>query len=352
MKQTPLQEILKHKIALEGALTVAEYMDFCLYHPKYGYYTTRNPLGKEGDFITAPEISPLFGQTLAIWLVKQWEMLGSPKHFTLLEAGPGRGVLMQDILNTLKKISPNCLKTAQIYLLEISPNLRDIQKNTLKNNAITWINTLADAPFEQPVIFIANELLDAFPIRQFERKKGLWFEQKITFKKNKLIFTLEETDETDHLNRYRRQKKSYEPNIYKDEFIETHEATNAFLHELKQCMRKGIALFIDYGNVGCNTLQAVKSHTFAHPLETPGICDLTAHVDFEEVRNILGRTHCLGPQDMGLFLMDHGFATRATQAYEAETDPQKKEHLMTASQRLIDPNDMGSIFKVLTYIEM
>jgi NADH dehydrogenase [ubiquinone] 1 alpha subcomplex assembly factor 7 len=293
-------------------------METCLYDPEHGYYMHGTPLGREGSFVTAPMLTSLFGQTLAVWLAATWQQLGRPTPFLLVEGGPGTGTLMQDVVETLP---PPCRAAAQPWLLEISPLLEKVQRKTLAGKDISWGRSLGELPPETPMIFFANEFLDAFPIRQF----GPDGAERMVYENNgTLAFTLPS-----------------------DNLTETHEAAETFLHTLKQ--RATAALFIDYGYVEGNgdTLQALHEHTAVDVLHRPGETDLTAHVPFGKMAATLGPTSTIS--DMAPFLLGHGFATLAATALDNTPDPNHRTAIEQASARLLAPNAMGQLFKVLSW---
>jgi len=174
---TPLEALLAELIAAEGPLRIDRYMGLCLGHPRHGYYITRDPLGDKGDFVTAPEVSQVFGELVGVWAVGVWAAMGQPEAFNLVELGPGRGTLMADVLRTLRKAAPACAAAASVHLVETSPVLRQRQRAAVGEGA-TWHDRLEDVP-DGPMILLANEFFDAIPIRQFERRDGVWRERVI-----------------------------------------------------------------------------------------------------------------------------------------------------------------------------
>lgn len=167
---TPLETFLTGLIGAEGPLRIDRYMALCLGHPRYGYYMTRDPLGDRGDFITAPEVSQVFGELIGVWAVGAWGAMGQPEAINLVELGPGRGTLMADVLRTVRKAAPRFAAAASVHLVETSPVLRAKQHGAV-GEAATWHDRLGDVP-DSPMILIANEFFDAIPIRQFERRGG------------------------------------------------------------------------------------------------------------------------------------------------------------------------------------
>lgn len=330
-----LSDKLKARIAAEGPITVADYMAACLYDPDYGYYTTQNPLGAEGDFITAPELSQIFGELLGLWAADLWLKWGRPAPFTLLEAGPGRGTLMSDMLRAIKQTVPDMLQAMQVMLVEVSPTLQAVQQQTLAAYSnITWHTSLPESPLPMPVIALGNEVLDAFPVRQFVRDGDVYKERLITVQNETFTFTTAPS-----------------PTLLTGTapLIETADAALCFVEQLKNVIQTGALLLIDYGGSGeGDTLQAMRKHSFADVLQTPGQADLTTHVNFDNVMATLG-SGALGPVDMGLFLMQLGLPVRATALMENAT-PEQKKQIEASTRKLLDPNDMGRHFKVVGYI--
>ena len=175
----PLAQILRRRIDAEGPLTVAEYMTAVLLHPEHGYYVRKDPFGTDGDFVTAPEISQMFGELLGLWCAVAWRQLGSPSPVSLVELGPGRGTLMADALRALKR-APDLLESADVRLVEASPVLRSRQREALPDHTVSWHDGVEDIP-DGPVVLVANEFLDALPIRQLVRRDGAWHERLIAW---------------------------------------------------------------------------------------------------------------------------------------------------------------------------
>ncbi|WP_037308474.1 class I SAM-dependent methyltransferase [Ruegeria halocynthiae] len=338
-----LKDHLLTRIAQDGPMSVADYMAECLLHPKYGYYSTRDPLGAQGDFITAPEISQMFGELIGLSLAQCWLDQGQPERFTLAELGPGRGTLMADILRATHGVA-GFHDAADIVLLDASPTLRDIQAQTLRDHAPQWIDTVADLT-DAPLFLVANEFFDALPIRQFLRHGDGWRERLIGADSESLAFglgpqaaqvalagRLEDTNDGDLV-------EICAPAIPIMTVIAGHIARHG-----------GAGLIVDYGDwhsLG-DTLQALQSHDRTDPLATPGQADLTAHVDFEPLATTIRTTGCahtrLTPQ--GVFLERLGITARA-QALAAPLGGSELDRLIAAHRRLTHPEEMGNLFKVL-----
>lgn len=340
---TPLSKLLITRIENSGPISIADYMADCLLHPKYGYYATRDPFGRAGDFITAPEISQMFGELIGLFLAQSWLDQGAPGHFLLAEIGPGRGSLMADILRTTKSV-PGFHTAANIHLIEASPTLRQRQKQTLSAYSATWHDTIADLP-EGPLFLVANEFFDALPIRQFLRHQAGWRERRVGLRDGQLSFGASDPVQNEALtNRLDDTKPG--------DLIEICAPAHAIAAEIATRIghKGGTALYIDYGNwhgVG-DTLQAVKNHAPIDPLATPGEADLTAHVDFEALSQAGSEASTrikhseLAPQ--GQFLERLGISHR-TQILAKNLTGSALENHVSAHRRLTHPQEMGTLFK-------
>jgi len=340
---TALGDKIAEQIRAAGPITVADYMALCLADPEHGYYMRREPFGRAGDFITAPEISQIFGELIGVWAVAVWEMMGGPAHFILAELGPGRGTLMADMLRTAK-IKPAFLKAAEIHLVEISPRLRALQQERLAPSgfAIHWHNTV-DAIPAGPAIIVANEFFDALPIRQFQWRDKRWNERVIGLNGDgKLAFGLQPVD----------QRPAGVP-LPEGAIIEASPASRAAMTTIAERVKKdgGALLIVDYGKAEPgtgSTLQAVRAHKADDPLAAPGEADITAHVDFAalarageaagaDVRTLMGQ---------GEFLIRLGLVDRANVLGRGK-DKATRDALAAAIERLAAPKAMGTLFKVL-----
>jgi len=333
---TALKDILLRQIDRTGPMTVADYMATCLLHPEHGYYTTRDPLGAAGDFTTAPEISQMFGELVGLWLAQLWLSDGAPAPFTLTELGPGRGTLMADILRAAAKV-PGFTHAAELYLLEASPALRDIQRDTLSGYTPTWISALADLPARAPLYVVANEFFDALPIRQHQRAGGYWRERLVGADGDMLELGLGPEGDNPLLT-------ARFPNLTDGTVVETCPPGEAMAADLgsKIGALGGAALVIDYGDWdgSGDTFQALKDHTHVDPLEAPGSADLTAHVGFRWLAEASGLQAAFTTQ--GAFLERLGITARANAL--ARRDP---EGIAGQHRRLTHPEEMGSLFKVM-----
>ena len=338
-----LEDLILARIRQDGPISVASYMSDCLLHPEYGYYTTRHPFGRSGDFITAPEISQMFGELIGLSLAQSWLDQGQPKRFTLAEPGPGRGTLMADLLRATRKV-PGFHDAARVTLIEASTALRELQASTLENYDPAWIDRFDDLP-DQPLFLIANEFFDALPIRQFIRDGDEWGERQVGLHDEKLAFGLTEPTPFPALSHRLKDTKP-------GDLVETSPQTGPIITTIAERIAAfgGAAVIVDYGDwrsLG-DTLQAVKGHKSVDPLSTPGLADLTAHVDFEPVATAARAAGCshtrLTPQ--GVFLERLGITER-TKTLATSVEKEALETLVNAHRRLTHPEEMGNLFKTL-----
>ncbi|TNJ48503.1 class I SAM-dependent methyltransferase [Phaeobacter sp. B1627] len=340
-----LKASLKRRILLDGPISIADYMSDCLLHPEFGYYTTGTPIGTEGDFITAPEISQMFGELLGLALVQAWLDQGSPAPFTLAELGPGRGTLMSDLLRATASV-PGFHTAMDLVLIEASPRLRARQAEALSAHAPRWLPSVEDLP-QQPLYLVANEFFDALPIRQFQRAGEGWRERRVGWDDagNTLMFGLgAEVQQPALAHRLQDTREG--------DLVETCEVACVVTEAIAQRIADhgGTALLVDYGDwrsLG-DTLQALRAQAPADPLQDPGQADLTAHVDFEALALAARAAGCahtrLSPQ--GVVLERLGITERArTLAAPLDGDPLAA--LIAAHRRLTHPEEMGNLFKVL-----
>ena len=340
---TPLAEKVAAHIRAAGPITVADFMALCLADPEHGYYMRREPFGRAGDFITAPEVSQIFGELIGLWAVAVWEMMGGPRPFVLAELGPGRGTLMADMLRTAR-IKPDFLRAADVHLVEISPRLREIQKATLGSAAtsVHWHNTVADIP-EGPAIVIANEFFDALPIRQFQWTDKRWTERMVGLGADgRLTFGLAPVE----------QRAAGVP-LPDGTIVEASPAGKAAMTTIAERLKRfgGAALIVDYGNAQPghgNTLQAVRAHKYDDPLAAPGEADVTAHVDFAALAHAATTAGASARPLMGQgeFLIRLGLVDRANVLGRGK-DKATRDAIAKAIERLAAPKAMGTLFKVL-----
>jgi SAM-dependent MidA family methyltransferase len=310
---TPLERALRERIGTEGPITVEAYMDAC---NRY-YYATRDPLGARGDFTTAPEISQLFGELIGACLADCWARAGKTRDVAYVELGPGRGTLAADALRVMKSAGLE----PPVHFVETSPVLRAAQAEAVPQ--ANWYDDFAEIP-DRPLLVVANEFLDALPIRQFVGA----MERKIVVAAGGLAFDRD------------------------GEIVETSPAREEAMSDIARRLVKsgGVALIIDYGHAKSapgDTLQAVRGHKFAPVLADPGEQDLTAHVDFEAVANA-AREAGAAVTDVvtqGEWLKRLGIDARAQSL--ARTHPERVKEIEAARERLCDPDQMGELFKVI-----
>lgn len=346
---TPLLAELREIISAEGPIGVARYMGLALGHPRHGYYVTRDPLGAAGDFTTAPEISQMFGEMIGLWAAETWRLMGEPATLRLVELGPGRGTLMADALRAARAL-PAFLDAVEVHLVETSPVLAGAQRAALAacgqpaagGRRVAWHARLEDVP-GGPAIVIANEFLDALPIRQFERRERGWHERLVGLGPDgALAFGLAPEPEPALPSPGR-----------PGDVLEVGEAAQAVARRLAERLVRegGAALLVDYGHVRPgygDTLQAVRRHAYADPLADPGEADLTAHVDFAALARVASAAGALvhGPVTQGAFLSGIGIAARAERLRRA-AGPEGASAIDAALARLVEPGQMGRLFKVL-----
>jgi NADH dehydrogenase [ubiquinone] 1 alpha subcomplex assembly factor 7 len=343
-----LARLLAQRIRATGPLSVADFMQEALLHPRLGYYTTRDPLGARGDFITAPEVSQVFGELVGLWCADAWDKMGRPERVVLAELGPGRGTLMADALRALKAV-PDLGRALTLHLVETSPVLRRAQAAMLATASPSWHDSIAELP-EGELILIANEFLDALPIRQLVRGERFWHERLVTLGADgeTLAFAIDAAPSP---------AAALVPESLRaapaGSLCEVRPAALALAAGLGARLRQqgGVALFIDYGHCpsACgDTLQALRRHRSHDVLDDPGEADLTAHVDFAAFAAAArdAGARAWGPEPQGGFLAALGLAERAA-ALIARATPAQLLAIESGCRRLIDPAEMGTLFKAL-----
>jgi len=344
---TGLLEHLNRRIALEGAMTVGEYMEECLSNPKHGYYMGKDPFGRGGDFITAPEISQMFGELVGLWCAIEWLAMDQPKPVNLVELGPGRGTLMADALRVAKGV-PGFSEAIRLHLVETSPVLREAQRQQLSGYNPEWHNHINEVP-DGITLIVANEFFDALPIRQFQRGDDGWCERLIGLEPadGSLKFGLSAPQLVNPL-------VSQSLNIAEPgSIVEVSPVSLNYMRSISERLGigRGAALIIDYGHIKSgvgDTLQAVKGHAYADVLLDPGEADLTAHVDFAALAEIAqdAGAKTYGPLTQGDFLRALGIEERAERLVAGAT-PDQAAMVRAGYERLIHRDGMGDLFKVL-----
>jgi SAM-dependent MidA family methyltransferase len=343
-----LAKRIANLIAAQGPITVAQYMTIALHERDFGYYATRNPIGAEGDFVTAPEISQMFGELLGLWCVQTWHDQGRPSRARLMELGPGRGTLMADALRSAK-ISPGFLASIEVTLVESNPRLREIQKATLKDApmALAWSDSCDNALFDRPTFLLANEFFDAMPIRQLVRTEKGWGERMVGLDTSgELAFVLSPVPSSLAVPADRSQAP-------KGGVYEFSDTATALAQDISHgiATRGGAALIIDYGygepGFG-ETLQAVAVQKPTALLGAPGEVDISASVDFAAL-TAAAKTQAAstyGPIGQREFLVDLGILERADTLKRGRV-PEHAQSVDFDLNRLIAPDEMGELFKVM-----
>jgi NADH dehydrogenase [ubiquinone] 1 alpha subcomplex assembly factor 7 len=335
---TPLAEKLQALIAAQGPLSVAEFMQIALADLEHGFYMRADPLGR--DFITAPEISQIFGELIALFFLQAWEDRGRPERFQLVELGPGRGTLMADLVRTAGKLRPEFLAGAEVTLVETSPVLRAAQARALGELPVRWADRLTAVPEGQPLFLLANEFFDALPIRQFVASETGWHERRIARDGDGFGFVVAPSALP-----FSQEMPGSEPGAV----LERNAGAEAIMSEIGTGILRdgGVALVIDYGHSGGfgDTLQAMRGGHYADVLAEPGAADLTAHVDFAALARAAGEARVSGPVTQAAFLDALGIGLRAERLKQLR--PELADEIGAAVDRLIAPSQMGTLFKAL-----
>jgi NADH dehydrogenase [ubiquinone] 1 alpha subcomplex assembly factor 7 len=350
---TPLEAEIRRRIALAGPMPVRQFMALCLSDPTHGYYMTRDPLGRAGDFTTSPEVSQMFGELIGLWAAAAWHAIGRPEDVRLVELGPGRGTMMSDALRAAS-VMPDFRKALVVHLVEISPALRQRQEDTFRDIdvPVLWHNSFDEVP-DGPVIVLANEFFDALPVHQAVKQFNGWYERMVGLDhEDNLAFTIAD-----------------EPIPLFDQLLppQVRDASFGSLYEWRPdnlpfalgrrlARQGGAALVIDYGHIESapgETLQAVGGHGFVDPLGMPGQVDLTAHVDFQALalaaESMGARVH--GPLEQAEFLRRMGIDRRAAALKSAS--PDRATDIDVAAARLTGQGrtGMGKLFKAVAFTQ-
>jgi NADH dehydrogenase [ubiquinone] 1 alpha subcomplex assembly factor 7 len=345
---SPLETLIRKQIAASGPMPVSRYMQICLTHHQYGYYLKRDPLGRDGDFITAPEVSQMFGELIGLWAASVWNAMGMPQEVKFIELGPGRGTMMADALRAVR-ILPAFHDAISVHLVEASPTLRDKQRDKLADAAyVEWYDRIEDIP-EGPAIILANEFFDALPIHQAVRKETGWHERTIEIDDDILAFGTAPNP----MPRFEVLLPPLARAAPVGAIFEWRPDNEVITLARRVRDQGGAALIIDYGHLRTDagdTFQAVARHNYTNPLRNAGLADLTAHVDFQALaraaEDVGARAH--GPVEQGSFLKNLGIETRAQALMKNATEDGQK--LITAGLARLtgpSPEGMGSLFKVL-----
>lgn len=344
-RETALGLKLRERVRREGALSVHAYMDACLNDSEHGYYRARMAIGAAGDFVTAPEISQVFGELVGLWAAVVWQQMGAPSRFNLVELGPGRGTMMADALRATRRV-PGFAEAVRVTLVEPSPILTQTQRQTLATASanIQWRDDLA-AIDAGPTVLIGNEMLDVVPAAQFVRSEAAWQERCVDLDAcDRLVFSTRELAEPPQLPELAHRAASGETQELRD--------LSALAQAASRLSESGpfAGLFIDYGHAASalgDTLQAVRAHRHEHPLTSPGEADLTAYVDFAAARSAFAAAGlAIEPLITQAELLGRlGIAERASRLMA--TNPSRAAEIEMAVARLMAPHGMGTRFKAM-----
>lgn len=341
-------EYLKNKIKKHGAINIAEFIAETLFNPEFGYYQKSQPFGKKGDFVTAPEISQIFGELIGIWCADSWQRMGSPSNFILVEIGAGNGTLMQDLLRGTKHIS-GFHESFEVHMVEASYRLQQVQKERLSayHPKIKWHEDISTLP-QRNVIFVANELFDALPVHQYQKNASGWAERVVMLDGNgNFTFGLgAKVPFSDELTRQHADAKE-------GAIIEICPAANTIISGMATQIKQygGAAVIIDYGYYEYSyksSLQALKNHKYHNILADIGSADITTLVDFVSLAKAAEKTGVAAEKLITQrdFLINMGIAQRYEMLMKKASNEQQQE-LTSSTDRLINPDKMGSLFKVL-----
>lgn len=336
-----LMQRLKRQINASGPISISDYMSACLTDPDYGYYNRSKSIGLEGAFTTAPEISQMFGELIGLWLSKVWQDQGSQNPMTIAELGAGRGNMLVDIMRAGSKVT-GFTSATEMFILESSCTLKNIQQNTLSEFKPHWIDSIHQLP-KQPLFLVANEFFDALPVQQFRRTKTGWSEIRVGVTDDQLEFCEIDCGSPKYL-------ESRTPNSRLGDVVEIRPDVKIIVGIITKVIREygGAALIIDYGDkisLG-DTLQAVKSHKYAPLLTEPGESDVSAHVDFGALMQAAVGVQSTELVPQGVWLERMGITTRAQMLAKSLNGEALDEHI-SGFRRLVHPEEMGNLFKVL-----
>lgn len=348
---TALKARLVDLIEALGPISVAEYMSYCLFDKQHGYYTTRDPFGRDGDFTTAPEISQMFGELIGAWLVSTWRQLGRHETPVFAEIGPGRGTLAKDIARTMDRLEPGLRSRTDFDLIETSPRLNLVQATTLQGTGGTfnWHKTIDELPQGRPLFIVGNELFDAVPVRQYVKTEGGWRERLVDIDSDEKLHFIAGPGSLESELLPASAEDAALGSIFEIAPVRT-----ALMQQIAERIARdsGAGLFIDYGHltpgIG-DTLQAMLKHAYDDPLAHPGEADLTSHVDFASLAAVV-RQAGLKPHltTQAGFLLNLGLLERAGQL-GATANESGRSRIQSEVERLAGPDTMGELFKVIGF---
>lgn len=338
-----LADEIRERIRRDGPISVATYMELCLHHPRHGYYCRGRPIGADGDFVTAPEISQMFGELIGLWCAAVWRSMGQPQRVQLVELGPGRGTLLADALRAVR-ILPDFRAAIDLHLVESSESLRAEQATLLANAHPTWHERFETVP-SGPALVIANEFFDTLPIRQFERVGSAWQERVVALAPTSQTLRFAAADSVPAEAGF-----GCAPSGAIVERAPAREAVASALAG-RIAAEGGAALITDYGHTQPgfgDTLQALKRHRRHDALDEPGTADLTAHVDFSALVSAARRegARVFGPVPQGRFLKTLGIDARAARLRQ-DASADRFAEVDAALRRLTGAHGMGELFKAL-----
>ena len=346
---TPLNPIIAEEIASHGYMRIDRYMALALGHPQHGYYMSGRNFGLEGDFITAPEISQMFGELIGLWSLDQLQRQNLTNDAGFFELGPGRGTLMADAIRAITPFiqgqdhSIHMPIHMPIHMMEMSPALKQQQAKALHSKPVIHHDDLDHLP-PIPLIFIANEFFDALPIRQFIKTENGWHERVVTIADDQLTITTMAADAAPP------EDETPIGSIY-----EVAPQLPAIIAKISRHIQQygGAGLIIDYGksNPIGDSLQAVCNHKPVDILDNPGEADLSAWVDFSAIKTAASDLQVLGPCDQGTFLKSLGLYQRAEQL-SAAADPKTRRMIAAAVDRLSSPAQMGRLFQTMALLPL
>ena len=328
-----------------------QFINIALYDKELGYYQNKKIFGRNGDFITSPHISSIFSEMISIWIVSYWLYIKKPKKINILELGPGNGLMIKQIINSIKKIKTYNGKFT-VYLLEKSKKLIKIQKNNLRDfNNIIWVKNINKIN-QDPTIIVANEFFDAFPIKQFFKEKNSWYERCVAFdnndKKNITYYK-------NKINNSSLKKYSNFYNINKSKTLEYPMNIETYINSISKIIKKnnGIFLMFDYGYssvLGKNTIKAIRKHKTVDLLKDYTDCDITFDINFNILKNIFKRNNVqnIGIVSQNFFLQKLGIMERADQIIKKQ-DALSSKNLILSINKLVNPKEMGNAFHALAF---
>ncbi|WWC88170.1 uncharacterized protein L201_003075 [Kwoniella dendrophila CBS 6074] len=383
VKENELAKIIRDTIKSTGPIPISRYMQFCLSHPTYGYYQKGDVFGEKGDFITSPEISQIFGELVAIWFLTRWMESGSPKKVRLVELGPGRGTLMDDILRTLFSFPGVSEAVQSIHLVENSEALRNVQGTKLsqrldrKDVDLNWYTGINEVPETEDTytFVVAHEFFDAMPINTFEKTDMGWREVQVdndpaytpglSTQSSKSGLRLSISPSPTPLStvlpatspRFAKLSKGSRIEVAQDSFKIMRRIGELLGNKGKNAASGagaasgGCGVVVDYGGDRSygQSFRAFKNHKIVDIFDDPGNADLTANVDFAYLRESLDSTgsSALGPISQSSFLLSLGLQPRLKKLIDSATNENRKEDIRKSAQRLIDPLGMGGQYQVM-----